>query len=201
MPSPKMPLSPMLVQYLVGLCALKWDPQAVNVILGDMVQDEASGSARDVDVTVTVDAPDGRYAFKSYEVKHEGTSLDVSEVEALVTKLNDMPSITHRAIVSTSGFSPTAIAKAAHHGIDLYAIKEWTRPLGQQFPSTAPGGRPPAETMRLLYPELIWLFPPSEIKLTTPGAPPFTVGPDGPLYGPNKEPHSVYRTFRKLQTR
>ena len=40
--SHKLPLSPMLVQYLVGLCALKWDAGAVevDVTLGDMVPDE-----------------------------------------------------------------------------------------------------------------------------------------------------------------
>jgi hypothetical protein len=51
----------MLVQYLVGLCALKWDANAVDVdvTLGDMVPDEAAGSSRDVDVAVKVNAADG----------------------------------------------------------------------------------------------------------------------------------------------
>ena len=51
--SEKLPLSPMLVQYLVGLCALRWNADAVDidVTLGDMVPDEASGTKRDVDVT------------------------------------------------------------------------------------------------------------------------------------------------------
>jgi hypothetical protein len=93
-PSEKLPLSPMLVQYLVGLCALKWNANAVNVdvTLGDMVPDDASGTKRDVDVTVTADTPDGVYAFKGYEVKHWSSPLDVADVEALALKLKDMPS-------------------------------------------------------------------------------------------------------------
>jgi Restriction endonuclease len=137
----KMPLSPMLVQYLVGLCALKWDAKAVNVevTLGDMVPDQASGTRRDVDVTVTVDTPDGLYAFKGYEVKHWSSPLDVADVEALATKLKDMPSVTHGAIVSTSGFTRPAIKKAEHHEVDLYAIKPWTKPLARSSPCRIDG--------------------------------------------------------------
>src|ERR1700733_13555869 len=51
---PRLPLSPMLVQYLVGLCCLKWDPGAVDVTIGEMVLDPAAGKQRDVDVTVTI---------------------------------------------------------------------------------------------------------------------------------------------------
>jgi hypothetical protein len=53
-PMPSPPLSPMLVQYLVGLCCLKWDPEAVDMTIGDMVYDAGAEKERDVDVTVTV---------------------------------------------------------------------------------------------------------------------------------------------------
>jgi hypothetical protein len=133
--SPTIPLSPMLVQYLVGLCCLKWDPDAVDVTIGDMVLDRAARKERDVDVTVTVAQPDGtRRAFKAYEVKHEGSPLDVADVEALCLKLLDMPSVSHRAIVSASGFSSGAQAKASHHGVELYAVRPWTGSLQEQFP-------------------------------------------------------------------
>jgi hypothetical protein len=125
----------MLVQYLVGLCCLKWDPDAIDVSIGDMVLDTAAEKERDVDVTVTVaESSSTTHAFKAYEVKREGTPLDVAEVEALCLKLIDMPSITHRAIVSTSGFTTGAQAKAARHGVELYAMHPWTRPLQEQFP-------------------------------------------------------------------
>src|ERR1700674_2014440 len=123
-------LTPMLVQYLVGLCCLRWDPDAVDVTIGDMVRDEAANKERDVDVTVTVAEADGaRRAFKAYEVKREGSALDVADVEALCLKLGDMPSISHRAIVSSSGFTTGAQAKASYHGVDLFSLRPWTRPL------------------------------------------------------------------------
>ncbi len=129
-------LSPMLVQYLVGLCCLRWDPDAIDVTVGDMVYDAGAEKERDVDVTVTVSeggAPS--YAFKAYEVKRESPPLDVADVEQLCVKLLDMPSVTHRAIVSTSGYTAGAQTKAARHGVELYALREWTRPLQEQFPA------------------------------------------------------------------
>ena len=126
----------MLVQYLVGLCCLRWHPDAIDVVLGDMVLDTAAGKPRDVDVTVTV-SQSGQitHAFKAYEVKHESKPLDVADVEQLSLKLLDMPSVTHKAIVSASGFTTGARDKAIHHGIVLYELRPWTRPLQEQFPT------------------------------------------------------------------
>lgn len=72
----------MLVQYLVGLCCLRWDPDAIDVTIGDMVYDAAAAKERDVDVTVSISeggAPS--YAFKAYEVKRENPPLDVADVD------------------------------------------------------------------------------------------------------------------------
>ena len=69
-------LTPMMVQYLVGLCCLRHDPDAIDVTVGDMVMDDAAGKERDVDVTVTLTGSDGEItAFKGSEVKHEGRRL------------------------------------------------------------------------------------------------------------------------------
>jgi hypothetical protein len=130
------PISPMLFQYLIGLCCLRWDTDAVDVIVGDMVYDAGAEKQRDVDVTVTVSEGDEpSYAFKAYEVKRESSPLDVADVEQLSIKLLDMPSVTHRAIVSASGYTDGAQTKAARHGVDLYSLREWTRPLQEQFPA------------------------------------------------------------------
>jgi hypothetical protein len=60
----------MLVQYLIGLCCLKWHPDAVDVTIGDMVLDPAASKQRDVDVTVTISESGSiTHAFKAYEVK------------------------------------------------------------------------------------------------------------------------------------
>lgn len=148
----------MLVQYLVGLCALRWDAEAVNVsvTLGKMVEDVASETVRDVDVTVTASTPDGVHAFKGYEVKHWKGKLDVADVEALAAKFSDMPSVTHRAIVTTSGYTEPAIRKAAHHGVDLYVIGDWVKPLEEQFPELAPMSGTPHEAIRATQFFLNW---------------------------------------------
>lgn len=184
----------MLVQYLVGLCALKWDADAVevDVTLGDMVADEASGSSRDVDVTVRVNAADGVYGFKGYEVKHWGTALSVDDVDALVTKFNDMPSITHRSIVSSSGYSDTAIAKAAYHGVDLYQFKPWDKPLSDQFPDLAPMSGAPTDHIRTLALNLCW---PIQSCWMGTDSPDFTIPPDGKLFDGDGNQHGEYRTF------
>jgi hypothetical protein len=116
-------LLPMHLQYLVGLCCLRSHPEAVDLTLGDMVRDDSTGQYRDVDVTITVDIAGAKHAFKAYEVKDEGRRLDVTKVEQLCAKLLDMKSATHRAIVSTSGFTEPAMRKAAAHAVELYVLQ------------------------------------------------------------------------------
>ena len=61
-------LTPMTVQYLVALCCLRHDPDAVDVTVGDMVMDEAAEKERDVDVTVTITDDSGQIsAFEAAE--------------------------------------------------------------------------------------------------------------------------------------
>ncbi|MFC7754678.1 hypothetical protein [Tsukamurella soli] len=133
----------MTVQYLVGLCAARWNPAAIDIVVGDMVNDPAAGKERDVDVTVTVTDPvSGNHAFKAYEVKHEGQPIDVTTVEQLCMKFADMDSITDRAIVSTSGFTNGAERKAEAHGVTLYRLEPWTKDLSEQFPILTMKGTP-----------------------------------------------------------
>jgi hypothetical protein len=118
-------LSHMVVQYVVGLCCLRGNPDAVQVELGALVLDDTSRTKRDVDVTVTARDENGEtWAFKGFEVKDEQSRLDITVVEQLCAKLNDMSSITHRAIVSTSGFTAPAKRKAESHGVELYTLEK-----------------------------------------------------------------------------
>jgi hypothetical protein len=129
-------MTPMELQYLVGLGCLRRNPDAVEIVLGDMVFDEASEKARDVDVTVRVAGDDGVIAaFKGFEVKQENKPLDVATVEQLAAKFGDMPDVTYRAIVSASGFTEGARKKATHHGVDLYQFEPWTGPIRETLPS------------------------------------------------------------------
>jgi hypothetical protein len=194
--SEKLPLSPMLVQYLVGLCALKWGADAVDIVIGDYVDDVASEKPRDVDVTVTVNASDGVHAFKGYEVKHVGTALSVDDVDGLINKLKDMPSVTHRAIVSTSGFSEPAIKKAQYHQTDLYVIKQWTRPLAEQFPDLAPMSGPAQEHIKGAYYELVWPVTNHWIEFEADEeVPDIQISDDGPVFDARGRKHPEYSTF------
>ena len=153
----KTTLSPMLVQYLVALCCLKSNPSAVDVIVGDMVLDPAAGKERDVDVTVTISEKGSiTHAFMAYEVKHEKSPLDVTKVEQLCMKLADMPALTHRAIVSSSGFSEGAKSKALHHGVTLYEMTPWNRPLQEQFPELTMHGTI-EECFGMMQSSLFWV--------------------------------------------
>jgi hypothetical protein len=186
-------LTPMLVQYLVGLCCLQWDPEAVDVTIGDMVLDAAAEKERDVDVTVTVSEHGEIHAFKGYEVKHEKAPLDVTVVEGLCLKLLDMPAVTHRAIASSSGFSDGARAKAASHRVSLLHLKPWTRPLEEQFPLLGMRG-----TVDECFPGsnflLFWIDKRMDLVATTaPG--PFSIAQQDPLFSADGKPHAKFRTM------
>lgn len=192
------PVSPMLVQYLVGLCCLRWKPEVVSVTLGDLVYDRAAKKERDVDVTVTVDAsPTERLAFMGYEVKREASPLDVSSVEQMVAKLKDMKGLTHRAIVSTSGFTDGARSKASKHKVALYELLPWERPLEEQFPGLQFKG-----TIRECFPMSKYLlcWPEHRLSLVARSAPgPFAVNDNDALLSAKKTPHKKYKTFQSLK--
>ncbi len=194
-----LPLSPMLVQYLVGLCCLRWSADVVEVKLGDLIYDDAAGKARDVDVTVTVDAgSEGQFAFMAYEVKREAAPLDVVAVEQLAMKLKDMRSVTHRAIVSASGFTDAARAKAKRHRVTLYQLEPWTRPLQEQFPALQMKG-----TIEECFPMSKYLlcWPQHKFSIVTRAGPStFNILDTDPLFTSKKKPHRKFRTFQDLKS-
>jgi hypothetical protein len=127
------------VQLLVGAISLATNPNDVEVELGSKVVDRSTGTARDVDVTVlSRDADGARAAYVGIEVKDEKRPLDVHEVEGLATKLNDMPAITRRRIVSASGYTAPARRKAAFHGVELLTLRKWD-PTERVFPFLSRG--------------------------------------------------------------
>lgn len=191
-------LTPMLVQYLVALCCLRANPDAIDVVVGDMVPDAAAEKDRDVDVTVTIRDSDGTTsAFKAFEVKREGARLDVIAVEQMCLKLNDMPSITHRAIVSASGYTAPAVKKANAHGVTLYVMKPWTRPLAEQFPEFVGVGRPD-EFVKVSSALLYWVH--SKLHLVAPEGPSsFSCGDADPMLDNVGGTHQTFGTLRDLR--
>lgn len=191
-------LKPMLVQYLAGLCCLHAKPEAVDIILGDMVMDEAAEKERDVDVTVTIAGGEGfSHAFMAYEVKRERNPLDVSVIEQLCLKLADMPSITHRAVVSASGYSDAAKKKAAYHGIELYEFKRWTKPLQEQFPALTMEGLP-EECFQFGKSLLCWNNYSFALVATTAKSA-FSIQYDEKLFDAKGNLHGRYSTFGQYQ--
>lgn len=188
-------MSPMLVQYLVGLCCLRHDPNAVEVTIGDMVLDEAAEKERDVDVTVKIEDEKGEItAFKASEVKHEKAPLDVVAVEQLIIKLNDMPDVTHKAIFSTSGYSSTACKKAASYKVDLYTLQPWNVRIDEEFPDF-PGVGKPGEFLSQFSSNLL-CWPESKISIHAPDGPAsFTIDNPDPVYAFDGSDHPTYQTF------
>ena len=184
----------MLVQYLVGLCCLRGNPDAVQVELGDLVLDDVLDKKRDVDVTVTVRDESGEsWAFKAFEVKDEKSPLDVTVVEQLCGKLNDMSSVTHRAIVSSSGFSDSAKRKAEYHGIDLYTLEKSTTPVEFDFPRFGLEGIP-EKALPINLSLLVWLNP--HMKVIAPSAKgDFNIEDTDPILDSRGAVHSRYKTF------
>jgi hypothetical protein len=191
-------LTHMLVQYVVGLCCLRTNPDAVQVELGDLVNDDVLGKKRDVDVTVTIrDESAENWAFKAFEVKDEKSPLDVTVVEQLCLKLNDMSSITHRAIVSSSGFSDSAKRKAAHHGVDLYTLEKWTTPIEFDFPRFELNGVP-QDALPFTQQLLFWLN--AQVKVIAPAANgDFNIKPTDQLLNSAGAPHPRYKTFEEYR--
>ena len=188
-------LTPMIVQYLVGLCCLRHDPDAIDVTVGDMVMDDAAGKERDVDVTVTLTSDDGEItAFKASEVKDEGKALDVTIVEQLILKLSDMSKVTHKAIFSTSGYTDGACSKASSHGVDLYTLKPWSRPISQDFPDF-PGVGAPGEFLAQVQSSLLY-WAEHHMHFVVSGDPEsFALPDETPVVSVNGKAHTGYATL------
>ena len=191
-------LTPMLVQYLVGLCCLRRNPEAVDVTVGDLVMDTAAKKRRDVDITVTLTEADGTVrAFKAYEVKREGQPLDVTTVEQLCSKLEDMPTVTHRAIVSASDFTDGAIAKAGAHNVELFVLKPWTQPLSHQFPQFTNAGRPDEFFRNFESNLLYWVE--SRLTLLAPdGSPSFNYDGATPTFSADGSTHKTFASMSEF---
>lgn len=118
------------IHILAGLLTRVANPDNVEIILGDLVYDVKAKKKRDVDVTVTYKDSEGIVtAFKGIEVKKHTRPLDVTHVEQLCIKLNDMPGISHKNIISANGYTKPAQKKAEAHGVNLYSLIPWNNTM------------------------------------------------------------------------
>lgn len=119
-------LTPTDIHLLVGILSKLTTPENVEIVLGEMVYDEASQRKRDIDIIVKYKAENGEeVSFVGIQVKDHTRKLGSPEVEQLCLHFKDTPSIKKGGIVSASGYTKPAINKAKHHDIDLYHLKEW----------------------------------------------------------------------------
>jgi hypothetical protein len=163
-----------------------------------MVRDESVEDSRDVDVTVKVNVSrNEQIAFKGYEVKRESPPLDVAKVEQLALKLADMRGLTHRAIVSTSGFTENAKKKAASHGIDLFELVKHDGSLEAFFPSNLSAGKNPMRiTGRVIL--LKWVGGTYQIEFPH-GTDTSELSDETPVYDESGNRHKKFGTLGELE--
>jgi hypothetical protein len=151
-------LTPTDIHYLVGCLVQSEDGADIEVELGDMVYDDAANKTRDVDITITRKNNDGLLeAYHGLEVKDHLNPLDVIHVEQLCTKMADMPSLTSKSIVSSSGYTKPAKLKAKKHGVELLELIDWDDTTkGFDFFTTA------RENYRFVNNKFTWLH--AELK-------------------------------------
>lgn len=191
-------LTPMMIQYLVGLCCLKHDPNAINITLGDMVYDEGAEEKRDVDITVTIEDKSGNFEiFKAAEVKDEQKSLDVATVEQLSKKLEDMPKVTHKSIFSTSGYSKGAISKAKANSVDLYTLMPWDKPIEENFPDFK-GFDTPANFFQSFESSLLYWIGPNTYVVVPKASGNFNWQNDTPIFANSGKKHTSFPSMAEL---
>lgn len=125
-----MDFTPTDVHLLTGFLfvASRKTATTTKVVLGERLLDSTTGEKRDMDIVV---AANDTHFLAGVEVKAHKSALDAPEVEALIPKFYDMKEIGCRGIVSTSGFSPNAVKKAAAYGIGLYRFVRGIPPAFQ----------------------------------------------------------------------
>ena len=185
-----------MIQYLVGLCCLRHDSDAVEITLGDMVYDHVAEKDRDVDITITFKDGNEVTAFKAAEVKKESQPLDVATIEQLCLKFIDMPQITHRSIFSTSGYTEAAKKKAKHYSVELYTLKPWQQRIEDNFPDFKGVGTPSEFLSRVDACILRWIQ--YNVHLTVPGGPEsFRWYDDTPLFSSAGKSHNKYANMKQ----
>jgi hypothetical protein len=121
-------LTPIDVHLLVGLLSKLTTPDNVDIVLGQMVYDEAAQKKRDIDITIRYKDDAGQeVSFVGLQVKDHHRKLGSPDVEQLCMHFKDTPSLKRGGIVSSSGYTKPAIRKAAFHKIDLYELQDWER--------------------------------------------------------------------------
>ena len=102
--------------------------------------------------------------------------------------------ITHRSIVSSSGYTGAAIKKAKAHNVGLFTWKPWTKPLSEQFPKFPDTGTP-AEFLAGFQTKLLY-WDQYRLNLVCPGGPTsFSWTGATPIVEKSGRPHEHFTTM------
>ena len=103
------------------------DTPTTSVYVGRKINDN-NGISREIDVLVetVVQGISIYIAFecKDYSTSSKKTKVDVKVVDAFIGKCKDIPQICSKIIVSTTGFTNSAIIKAKNNGVLLYPFED-----------------------------------------------------------------------------
>ncbi len=124
----------------------------------------------------------------------QGKPLDVVAVEQLILKLADMPKVTHRAVFSTSGYTNGAQAKAKKHGVDLYSMLPWDRPIAEDFPEFVGVGTP-GEFLTHFQSSLLYWADYQSYFIAAAGPESFSFKDETPLFSAEGKKHQKYSTM------
>jgi hypothetical protein len=113
---------------LAGLLITSRKPDCVEIDIADLLRDEDGQSYRDICIKVlTSESGPIAAAFAAVEAKIHERRIDTTHFDRLSRTLNEIPGPIERAIVSSSGFTDPAIAKAQQLGLSLYLLESQSK--------------------------------------------------------------------------
>jgi hypothetical protein len=124
-----------LLEQLVKLLESALADRDCAITIRHRLPDRATGLRREVDIYIE-ERLRGELRKTIIECRHHRALVNLTYVEQVVTKRADLGSL-HTCIVSRSGFTKGALAKAKHHGIVLSTLAEVQNPL---WPKWLAGG-------------------------------------------------------------
>ena len=113
---------------LAGLIVTASGPDCVEIDMADPIGDEDRQPCRDIRIKVLAsESGPITAAFAAVEAKNHEPRIDAAHVDRLSGKLDEIPGPIERAIVSSSGFTEPAIAKAQQLGLSLYLLESQSK--------------------------------------------------------------------------
>ncbi|MFA5855657.1 MAG: hypothetical protein WC846_05300 [Candidatus Gracilibacteria bacterium] len=122
-------LTPTDLHLLIGLLSKVTEQKNIDIELGAKMKDEIAKTDRDVDITITYKTENGeKSCIKGIEVKKHTRPLTIEHVEQLCAKFSHIKDVTNRYIVSSSGYTKSALKVCKFYKTTALSFKKWTGP-------------------------------------------------------------------------